>query len=125
MLQSYINNINHNRYLKLYYTNTYNYSKLSKIIINIKFKKSVNNEFNILCTFFLFKNLFLKNGLPPPSIDHVINSSSNEYLFLKQNKPLFAAEEEYTGNVPFCLGIISPLPNRIILFFTNFDKDIT
>lgn len=61
MLQSYINNINHNRYLKLYYTNTYNYSKLSKIIINIKFKKSVNNKFNILCTF-LFKNLFLKNG---------------------------------------------------------------
>ena len=54
MLQSYINNINHNRYLKLYYTNTYNYSKLSKIIINIKFKKSVNNKFNILCTFFLF-----------------------------------------------------------------------
>ena len=62
MLQSYINNINHNRYLKLYYTNTYNYSKLYKIIINIKFKKNVNKKFNILCTFFLFKNLFLKNG---------------------------------------------------------------
>jgi len=62
MLQSYIKNINHNRYLKFYYTNTYDYSKLSKIIINIKFKKTVNNKFNILCTFFLFKNLFFKNG---------------------------------------------------------------
>lgn len=62
MLQSYLTNINHNCYLKLYYNNVYNYSKLSKIIINIKFKKNINNKFNILCTFFLFKNLFLKNG---------------------------------------------------------------
>lgn len=78
MLQSYINNINHNRYLKLYYTNTYNYSKLSKIIINIKFKKSVNNKFNILCTFFLFKNLFLKNGF-----FIILNKRSKKILGMK------------------------------------------
>ena len=78
MLQSYINNINHNRYLKLYYTNTYNYSKLSKIIINIKFKKSVNNKFNSLCTFFLFKNLFLKNGF-----FIILNKRSKKILGMK------------------------------------------
>ena len=70
MLQSYINNINHNRYLKLYYTNTYNYSKLSKIIIN--------NKFNILCTFFLFKNLFLKNGF-----FIILNKRSKKILGMK------------------------------------------
>ena len=76
MLQSYINNINHNRYLKLYYTNTYNYSKLSKIIINIKFKKSVNNKFNILCTFFLFKNLFNTNMFNDLNFEIVVNFAS-------------------------------------------------
>jgi len=62
MLQTYINNINHNRYLKICNKNNYYYSCLSKIVINIKLKKNVNNKFNILCTFFLFKDLFFKNG---------------------------------------------------------------
>lgn len=78
MLQSYINHINHNRYLKIYYNNPYNYSKLSKIIINIKFKKNINNKFNILCTFFLFKNLFLKNGFYI-----ILNKRSKKILGMK------------------------------------------
>lgn len=62
MLQTYINHINHNRYLKINNSNIYEYSKLSEIAINIKFKKNINNKFNILCTFFLFKDLLRKNG---------------------------------------------------------------
>ena len=49
----YIHNINHNRYLKLNYLNSYKYSKLIDIKLNIKFKKNLNNnKFNILCIFF-------------------------------------------------------------------------
>ena len=59
----YIHNINHNRYLKLNYLNSYKYSKLIDIKLNIKFKKNLNNnKFNILCIFFLFKTLIYKNG---------------------------------------------------------------
>ena len=45
MLQTYINNINHNRYLKINYKNQYNYSQLYQIIINIRFKKNLNNKY--------------------------------------------------------------------------------
>jgi len=62
MLQSYINNINHNRYLKINYKNYYNYNNLDNLKINIKFKKNFNSKFLILCIFFLFKNILLKNG---------------------------------------------------------------
>lgn len=62
MLQTYINNINHNRYLKINYKNQYNYSQLYQIIINIRFKKNLNNKFAILCIFFLFHDILLKNG---------------------------------------------------------------
>lgn len=62
MIQSYINYINHNRYLKINYKNFYNYDNLNEIKINIKFKKEFNNKFLILCIFFLFKNIILKNG---------------------------------------------------------------
>lgn len=62
MLQSYINNINHNRYLKINYKNYYDYNNLDNLKINIKFKKNFNNKFLILCIFFLFKNILLKNG---------------------------------------------------------------
>lgn len=59
----YIHNINHNRYLKLNYTNSYKYSKLTDIKFLIKFKKNLNNnKFDILCIFFLFKSLIYKNG---------------------------------------------------------------
>lgn len=62
MLQTYINLINHNRYLKLHYSNNYEYSKLVKITFYLKFNKTINIKFNILCLFFLFKTVFLKNG---------------------------------------------------------------
>jgi len=78
MLQTYINNINHNRYLKIYNSNVYKYSKLTKIVINIKFKKDINNKFNILCIFFLFKNLFFKNGF-----FIILNKRSKKILGLK------------------------------------------
>lgn len=62
MISTYYNNINHNRYLKVNYSNSYKYSKLIDIKLNIKFKKDINSKFNILCIFFLFKHLTLKNG---------------------------------------------------------------
>ena len=54
MVSTYIHNINHNRYLKINHSNSYKYSKLNDIKLNIKFKKDLNNKFNILCIFFLF-----------------------------------------------------------------------
>lgn len=63
MLQCYLNNINHNRYLKINYKNFYNYAKLNNLNILIKFKTNINNnKFIILCIFFLFKDILLKNG---------------------------------------------------------------
>ena len=62
MVSTYIHNINHNRYLKINHSNSYKYSKLNDIKLNIKFKKDLNNKFNILCIFFLFKHLTFKNG---------------------------------------------------------------
>ena len=62
MVSTYIHNINHNRYLKINYSNSYKYSKLNDIKLNIKFKKYLNNKFNILCIFFLFKHLTFQNG---------------------------------------------------------------
>ena len=58
MLQTYINNINHNRYLKINYKNQYNYSQLYQIIINIRFKKNLNNKFAIL---YIIKKWFFNN----------------------------------------------------------------
>ena len=37
MVSTYIHNINHNRYLKTNYSNSYKYSKLNDIKLNIKF----------------------------------------------------------------------------------------
>lgn len=62
MLQTYLNLINHNRYLKINYSNNYKYSRLNYIILNVKFNKDLNHKFIIICLFFLFKNILLKNG---------------------------------------------------------------
>ena len=62
MLQTYLNLINHNRYLKINYSNNYKYSQLTHITLNIKFNKDLNNKFIIICLFFLFKNILFKNG---------------------------------------------------------------
>ena len=62
MLQTYLNIINHNRYLKINYNNFNKYSKLESININIRFKNNLNQKFYIIYIFFLFKTLFNQNG---------------------------------------------------------------
>ena len=62
MLQTYLNIINHNRYLKINYNNFNKYSKLESININIRFKYNLNQKFYIIYIFFLFKTLFNQNG---------------------------------------------------------------
>ena len=57
MLPLYLTYINHNRYLKINYKSSYNYSKLCKIQILVQFNKNLNNKFTILCIFFFFKQL--------------------------------------------------------------------
>ena len=44
MLQTYLNIINHNRYLKINYNNFNKYSKLESININIRFKNNLNQK---------------------------------------------------------------------------------
>ena len=55
MLQTYLNIINHNRYLKINYNNFNKYSKLESINLNIRFKNNLNQKFYIIYIFFLFK----------------------------------------------------------------------
>ena len=62
MLQTYLNIINHNRYLKINYNNFNKYSKLESINLNIRFKNNLNQKFYIIYIFFLFKTLFNQNG---------------------------------------------------------------
>ena len=76
---TYINNINHNRYLKINYKNQYNYSQLYQIIINIRFKKNLNNKFAILCIFFLFHDILLKNHFLIIYLLHLLLFPSRRY----------------------------------------------
>ena len=62
MYNTYIHQINHNRYLKIIYSNTYKYSKLDYIKLFIKFDSSTITKLNILYIYFLFKNFVFKNG---------------------------------------------------------------
>lgn len=62
MFENYLHIIDHNRYLKINYSSPVNYTKLESIKLNIRFKKNINNKFAIICTFFLFKHILLKNG---------------------------------------------------------------
>lgn len=78
MLPLYLTYINHNRYLKLNYKSTYNYSKLQRIQILVQFNKNLNNKFVILCSFFFFKQLFFKNGYFV-----ILNKKNNKILGMK------------------------------------------
>lgn len=64
MLQNYIvNNINHNKYLKIYNKNSYVYDKIDNVKIILQFNQYIsNNKLLILSIYFFFKNLLLKNG---------------------------------------------------------------
>ena len=62
MYFTYLHQINHNRYLKIIYSNIYHYSKLDKIKIIVKFNSSTLTKLNILYIYFLFKNFVFKNG---------------------------------------------------------------
>ena len=52
MYNTYIHQINHNRYLKIIYSNTYKYSKLDYIKLFIKFDSSTITKLNILYIYF-------------------------------------------------------------------------
>lgn len=78
MLSLYLTYINHNRYLKINYKSSYNYTNLHKIQILIQFNKTLNNKFTILCSFFFFKQLFLKNGF-----FIILNKKNNRILGIK------------------------------------------
>ena len=62
MYQTYLQQINHNRYLKIVYSNIYKYSKLDNIKLLIKFNSTTITKLNILYLFFLFKTFISKNG---------------------------------------------------------------
>lgn len=63
MYQTYLHTINHNRYLKVNYSNPYKYSKLDSIKLVVKFDLETVTKLNILYIYFLFKNFVSKNGL--------------------------------------------------------------
>lgn len=78
MLPLYLTYINHNRYLKINYKSSYNYSKLCKIQILVQFNKNLNNKFTILCIFFFFKQLLFKNGF-----FIILNKKNNKLIGMK------------------------------------------
>lgn len=62
MYNTYLYQINHNRYLKILYSNPYKYSKLNSIKLLIKFNSTTITKLNIIYIYFLFKNFVFKNG---------------------------------------------------------------
>ena len=62
MYNTYLYQINHNRYLKILYSNPYKYSKLNSIKLLIKFNSTTITKLNIIYLYFLFKNFVFKNG---------------------------------------------------------------
>ena len=63
MIQSYLQQINHNCYLKMLYKTPYQVSNIDRISMFVRFDSQLhNNKFIILCSFFLFKTTLFKVG---------------------------------------------------------------
>lgn len=78
MIQNYLYQINHNRYLKMVYKNPYQSTTFEKIAIYIRFTIQLQTKFLILCSFFLFKTKLFKSGMYI-----IINKKNKQILGLK------------------------------------------
>lgn len=87
MLQTYLAQINHNRYLKIHYLNLNQYSQIQACNFVIQFSTNFNQKFLIICIYFFFKTYCFKNSY------YILVNTKNKQIygikFILTNQLLF------------------------------------
>lgn len=115
MIQTYLTQINHNRYLKIHYSNLNQYSQLQACNLVIQFPTHLNQKFFIICIYFFFKTFCFKNSY------YILVNIRNKRIcgikFILTNQLLFRF---LTTNL---LNFLNQPETQNLIRFKSFDKN--